>query len=170
MNKHFLIDGYNLAHKLSLKITKDNLQQVRDKVQRLVSNYAMRKKCKVTIVFDGKWNLGTVEDYQNIKLVFTPERESADTRIKKIIDETPNKSSLCVVSSDGEILRYAQVSRAQPLRSEAFLSDLNSISTSDKSAANGRATAPVKRERTLSDYKPSGLSLNDIEEWKKLFQ
>jgi len=155
MVKHFLIDGYNLAHKLYT--IKNNLQQVRDKVQRLVSKYAMQKKCKVTIVFDGKWNLGTVEDYQHIKLVFTPECEIADTRIKKIIDETPNKSSLCVVSSDGEILRYAHVSRVQSMTSEEFIAELKPPDT---------PSTPTDDD----DQKPNGSDLGDIESWKKLFE
>ncbi len=152
--KHFLIDGYNLAHKLYS--IKNNLQPVRDRVQRLVSNYAMQKKCKATIVFDGKWNLSTVEDYQGIKLVFTPERESADTRIKKIIDETPNKSSLCVVTSDNEILRYAQVSRAKAMRSEEFINLLKPDNPS----------TPTNND----DQKPDGPDLGDIDSWKKLFE
>ncbi len=169
MVKHFLIDGYNLAYKLYT--VKNNLQQVRDKVQRLVSNYAMRKKCQATIVFDGKWNLDTVEHYSNVTVVFTTSGEIADTRIKKIIDETPNKSSLCVVSSDREILRYAQVSRTQTMRSEEFLFDLKTDATSNsKKLTKSRSNKGIKKEVEVREHKPNEVSTSDIETWKKLFE
>jgi len=155
MVKHFLIDGYNLAHKLYT--IKNNLQLVRDKVQRLVSNYAMQKKCKATIVFDGKWNLDTVEHYSNVTVIFTASGEIADTRIKKMIDETPNKSSLCVVSSDGEILRYAKVSCVQSITSEEFITKLKPPNDPSNPTDD-------------DDQKPDGPDLGDIDSWKKLFE
>jgi predicted RNA-binding protein with PIN domain len=156
MVKHFLIDGYNLAHKLYT--IKNNLQLVRDKVQRLVSNYAMQKKCKATIVFDGKWNLDTVEHYSNVTVIFTASGEIADTRIKKMIDETPNKSSLCVVSSDNEILNYAKASRAKTMRSEDFITELH--------AKPNHSSNPTGN----NDQKPETPDLEDLDIWKKLFE
>ncbi len=144
MVKHFLIDGYNLAHKLDIKITKDNLQQVRDDVRRKVSMLVSQKKCKATLVFDGRGVLGATESHHNIAVVYTASGESADARIKKMIDETPAKSTLCVVSSDNEVLRYAQVSRAQSMRSEDFLFEINSVSSS---SSDPRSKGSIKSNK-----------------------
>jgi predicted RNA-binding protein with PIN domain len=158
MIKHVVIDGYNLAHKLNLKITKGTLQQVRDKVQHLVSKYATRKKCNATIVFDGKWVLENVVQNDYVEVVFSTSGENADTRIKRIIDETPNKSSLCVVSSDNEILNYAKVSRAKTMISEDFIAELN--------AKPDNPSMPTGND----DQKPDNLDLGDLDRWKKLFE
>lgn len=171
MVKHFLIDGYNLAHKLGIKITKENLQQVRNDICRKASMLVSQKKCKATLVFDGRGVLGTAEQHHNVAVVFTASGETADARIKKMIDETPSKSTLCVVSSDNEILRYAQVSRAQSMRSESFLRDLKTITTSDSGKpTKPRSNASIKKERVAKEHKPSEVSASEVEEWKKIFK
>ncbi|MFN3560743.1 MAG: NYN domain-containing protein [Chloroherpetonaceae bacterium] len=168
MVKHFVIDGYNFAHKLGIKITKGNLQQVRNDVCRKVSMLASQKKCKATLVFDGRGVLGATEQYHNVAVVFTASGETADAYIKKMIDETPNKSALCVVSSDNEILRYAKVSRAQSMLSENFL---KTATTSDSGKpTKSRSNASIKQETTTSEHKPSEVSASEVEEWKKLFK
>ncbi|MGQ9805137.1 MAG: NYN domain-containing protein [Chlorobiales bacterium] len=171
MVKHFLIDGYNLAHKLDIKITKDKLQQVREKVRREVSKYVSQKECRVTLVFDGRGVLGTTEHHRAIDIVYTASGESADARIKKIIDETSKKSTLCVVSSDNEILRYAQVSRVQSMKSEKFLDVLKSVSTPDLGKPmKSRSNASIKKEVAIRERKPDEMSASDVEAWKKLFE
>lgn len=171
MTKHFLIDGYNLAHKLSIKITKDNLQQVRDGVCRKVSRYMSQKKCKATLVFDGRGVLGATEQHHALSVVYTASGESADARIKKIIDEASNKSTLCVVSSDLEIRQYAQVSSTQTMRSEEFVVDLKTISKPDSTKpTKSHAKASIKKATNTMEHKPREVSARDVEEWKKLFQ
>ncbi len=170
MVKHFLIDGYNLAHKLGVNITKENLQQVRNDVCRKVSMLVSQKKCKATLVFDGRGVLGATEQYQNIAVVFTASGETADAYIKKMIDETLSKSTLCVVSSDNEILRYAKISRAQTMPSEHFLRDLKTATGSDSGKQKSRSNASIKKEREATEHKPSEVSASQVEEWKKLFK
>ncbi len=171
MVKHFLIDGYNLAHKIGIKITKDNLQQVRNDVRLKVSMLVSQKKCKATLVFDGRGVMGATEQYHNVAVVFTASGETADAYIKKMIDEIPSKSTLCVVSSDNEILQYAKVSRAQTIRSENFLCDLQTATMSDScKPTKPHSNAPIKKEMAAKEHKPSEVSVSEVEEWKKLFK
>jgi predicted RNA-binding protein with PIN domain len=171
MVKHFLIDGYNLAYKLGIKITKDNLQQVRNDVRCKVSMLVSQKKCKATLVFDGRGVLRDTEQYHNVAVVFTASGETADAYIKTMIDATPSKSALCVVSSDNEILQYAKVSRAQTMCSENFLCDLKTATMSDSGKpTKPRSNASIKKESVAKEYKPSEVSTSEVEEWKKLFQ
>ncbi len=159
MVKQFLIDGYNVAHKLGINITKQTLQQVRNSLQQRVSRYMTQKRCKATLVFDGCGVLDRVESYPNLTVVFTASGESADARIKRIIDETPGKASLCVVSSDNEILRYAQVSRTKTMCAETFLLQLN-----------GTTKPLMPKQASDADTKPDSADLGDFETWKKLFE
>ncbi len=170
MVKHFLIDGYNLAYKLGVKVTKDNLKQVRDTICQKVATCTVQRKCKVTLVFDGRGMFGTTEPYQHIIIVYTASGETADARIKKMIDEIPTKSTLCVVSSDNEILQYAKVSRAQSMRSEEFLAHLKPDSTGNLAKPKKhRSTQSLNKESTTND-KPSTVSSSEVEELKRLFQ
>lgn len=157
MHKRLLIDGYNLAHKLNLKITKETLERARGEVQRKVSLYIGRKKIKATIVYDGRWILGAAQTLGNLEIVFTADGETADSRIKKMIDDASGQKSLCVISSDNAILRYAEISRVATMRSEDFLAELSSMETK-------RGGKPKPRAESKPDCDAA-----EIEEWKKAF-
>lgn len=133
-----------------------------------VATYTAKKKCSATLVFDGNGLLETTERYQNIVVIYTPSGVSADTRIKRMIDETLAKSTLCVVSSDNEILNYAKISQAKTMNSEKFLSDLNAVVSPDcKSRQHSQAS---EKKATTEEHKPSEVSASDIEKWKELFE
>lgn len=158
MHARLLIDGYNLAHKLDLKITKETLERAREEVQRKVSLYISRKKIKATIVYDGRWILGAAQTLGNLEIVFTDCGETADSRIKKMIDDASGQKSLCVVTSDNAILRYAEISRVATMRSEDFLAALRSMERNSGGKPTPRA-----------ESKPN-CDAAEIEEWKKAFE
>ncbi|MCS6990123.1 MAG: NYN domain-containing protein [Chloroherpetonaceae bacterium] len=157
MNRHFLIDGYNLAHKLGLKIDKNSLERARAEVQRAVSLYATRKNCKATIVYDGRWTLGSAEVQGNLEIVFTAQGETADARIKQMIDTFARRKSVCAVSSDNEILRYAEVSGVGAMTCEDFLLELN---------PPDHVGRPSQAQ---PESKPDKLDERELEEWMKVF-
>jgi predicted RNA-binding protein with PIN domain len=161
MTKKFLVDGYNLAHKLGFKIAKSTLELSRATVEHRLLQYASFKRCQFLVVYDGRGVLGSTKEQHGLTIHYTASGETADARIKSLIDREPAKSRLCVISSDNEILRYARASRVEVKRSEAFIAELNALKTSD---------APQGREpRQSVDQKPSAMSENELKEWKKLF-
>ena len=60
---------------------------------------------KVTIVFDGTPGLGRYESFPGVDVIFSI-NESADDRIKRIVEHASNKKNIFVVTDDREI-RYA---------------------------------------------------------------
>lgn len=106
MIKSFLlIDGYNLIFawdKLS-SIAKDNLEEARIKLMNIVSNYKGCTSDEIIIVFDAykvKGNVGTVEIYNNIKIVYTKEAETADNYIERASTLLVGENIVKVVTSD----------------------------------------------------------------------
>ncbi|MBC8043470.1 MAG: NYN domain-containing protein [Rhizobacter sp.] len=159
-----LIDGYNVAHKLGLKISRDNLEQVRISLEQKLSRYLAEKKCSITLVYDGRGILENQSSVGKLKILYTPGGETADARIKKLIDAERSKSALTVVSSDHEVAGYARVSGVRCLSSEAFTRELSL--SSDPKAAHGSAGKPV--EPDAGAEKPA-MNATDLAKWKTLF-
>ncbi|RME19157.1 MAG: hypothetical protein D6799_01830, partial [Bacteroidetes bacterium] len=57
-----------------------------------------QKKCKATLVFDGRGVLRDTEQYHNVAVVFTASGETADAYIKTMIDATHSADLLGVAS------------------------------------------------------------------------
>ncbi len=166
--KQFLVDGYNLAHKLGGKLTAQRLQEVRSDLERRLQKYAAGAKCDITVVYDGRGTIGAEDTNGVIKIIFTPAGESADTRIKRLIDDSTSTSRLKIVSSDLSIRQYAKLSGVETVSSEDFLKEL--ATTLDKRAQPAPRLGNPKRlgDDRVTD-KPATLSDADLEEWKKLF-
>ncbi len=100
-----LIDGYNLI------FAWDELRQsaerdfalARDILIRLMCNYSAFKKCKITVVFDAYKRAGgegSTEEYGNVTVVYTKERETADSYIEKTAHALAPEHFVRVVTSD----------------------------------------------------------------------
>jgi len=57
------------------------------------------------------------------------------------------------------------------MKSESFLKNLDSVSTSNSGKPmNLRSNASVKKEVAIKEHKPNEMSADDVETWKKLFE
>ena len=104
--EYLLVDGYNIifAWEELKSIAKDNLDAARKALCDLLCNYQGYKKCEVIAVFDAyrvKGNLGSVEKYHNIHVVYTKEAETADAYIERTTYELGRKYRVKVATSDG---------------------------------------------------------------------
>jgi predicted RNA-binding protein with PIN domain len=100
-----LIDGYNLIFAWDdLRRTAErDFALARDVLIRLMCNYTSFKKCRVVIVFDAykiRGGEGSEELYGNVRVVYTKERETADTYIERMAHELAPSHFLRVVTSD----------------------------------------------------------------------
>ncbi len=100
-----LIDGYNLifAWDELKKSAERDFALARDVLIRLMCSYSAFKKCKIIIVFDAykrKGGEGSTEQYGNVSVVYTKERETADTYIERAAHELATEHFLRVVTSD----------------------------------------------------------------------
>jgi len=167
MKTMLLIDGYNLAHKLGVKVSSDKLQAIRQQVEALIMAYCAGGKRLATIIYDGLGTLNSVEKFGGIEIEFTPSGTTADSRIKDIIDETLSKSRLMVVSSDHSVRHYAKVSGVKSIASEAFLREMSCEQTGQK---KGRFKGSgSRRNATSATEKPQSISKDELDNWLKLF-
>ena len=100
-----LVDGYNVIYAWEelKKIAVDNLDAARSRLIEILSNYQGYKNCELIIVFDAykvKGNLGTVQKYGNISIVYTKEAQTADMYIERVTSSLAKQYRVIVATSD----------------------------------------------------------------------
>ena len=100
-----LVDGYNIIFAWDeLKgIGHDSLDAARHVLMNLLCNYQGYRGCNLILVFDAykvPQNLGTVEKYHNIFIVYTQEAETADAYIERVTYELRGRKKVRVATSD----------------------------------------------------------------------
>ena len=103
--EYVLVDGYNILFAWDeLKdLAKSNLDAARHVLMNLLCNYQGYRGCALILVFDAyrvPQNLGTVEKYHNIFLVYTKEAETADSYIERVTYELRGRRKVRVATSD----------------------------------------------------------------------
>ncbi len=106
--KYVIVDGYNVIFAWdSLKnIAKINLEDARHKLMDILCNYTAFTRCETILVFDAykvQGNTGSKENYNNIRIVYTKERELGDNYIEKLISDIGKNDNVRVVTSDNLI-------------------------------------------------------------------
>jgi len=124
MSLQFVIDGYNIT--CHPEFTNNILKKITDSRSALVQLIHSRRLCgsqnnKAWIIFDGFPGLNQEDlSFANIEVVFS-RKESADERIKKIIEKSDNPRNLVVVSDDKEIIFFAKCCKARTLSVDSFI-------------------------------------------------
>ena len=100
-----LVDGYNIifAWDELKQIGRDSLDAARHVLMNLLCNYQGYRGCNLILVFDAykvPQNLGTVEKYHNIFIVYTQEAETADSYIERVTYELRGRKKVRVATSD----------------------------------------------------------------------
>lgn len=103
---YLLVDGYNIVFTWDdlAALAKVDLGAARTKLMDVMSKYASVRQCELIVVFDAykvKGYTGEVEDYHNIKIVYTKEAETADMYIEKVTHKISKERRVCVATSDG---------------------------------------------------------------------
>lgn len=100
-----LVDGYNIifAWERLKDLAADNLNQARDALLDIMSNYQGFRKCEVIVVFDAhkvKGSIRKVCPYNNIDVVYTKEAETADHYIERLVHVIGKDFRVRVATSD----------------------------------------------------------------------
>ncbi len=103
--EYLILDGYNIinAWKDLFDLDIESLEDCRDRLANMMSNYQGLKKISVVIVFDAHFVKGSLEKeytFDNIKIVYTKENEAADNYIEKFVYQLGNIHTIRVVTSD----------------------------------------------------------------------
>ncbi|OGP72553.1 MAG: hypothetical protein A2W09_02715 [Deltaproteobacteria bacterium RBG_16_50_11] len=120
---NLIIDGYNLLHILSprLSLSAAQLQQERNQLIDRLSEYGRQKGLEITVVFDG-WQGGWIteerERKRGIEVVYSKLGEKADDVIKRLVRERGSGSM--VITSDREISKDAERMSVAVIPSDQF--------------------------------------------------
>lgn len=116
--QHFIIDGFNLFHKIGA--IADSTTPRRDLVNYIRSNRLTGSSAnRVTIVFDG-YETAELHTDPEYRIVFSDDR-TADDIIKEYVRGARNKRELVVVSDDLEIRSCAGCEGAFVCRPVEFI-------------------------------------------------
>lgn len=123
MPLQFVIDGYNIIRHIQFTSIPKKHKDQRQALLEIIKNKRLTgsKNNKVTIVFDGyaKERQSLVLP-ENFNLVFSAE-ETADERIKKMLQKTDGPKNVVVVSDDREIRFFTKSAGCHALAVEEFL-------------------------------------------------
>ena len=103
--RYLLVDGYNIlfAWDELKELSRTSLDTARHVLMNLLCNYQGYRGCNLILVFDAykvPQNLGMVEKYHNIFIVYTQEAETADSYIERVTYELRGRKRVRVATSD----------------------------------------------------------------------
>jgi predicted RNA-binding protein with PIN domain len=107
LEEYLLVDGYNIifAWEELKELAETNIDAARGKLMDILCDYQGFKKCRLIVVFDAykvKGNIGVVQKYHNIEVVYTKEAETADMYIEKAAHNISKSDyRVTVATSDG---------------------------------------------------------------------
>lgn len=123
MSIHIVIDGYNLIRQSPRfsELDWQDLQFGRDALVEALAAYKKVKAHRITVIFDGaaaSTGMPRRDVQKGITLHYSSHGESADTVIKRMAQK--EKEMLMVVTSDQEIVRYAEAMGSATIGSVEF--------------------------------------------------
>lgn len=152
--EYLLVDGYNIifAWEELKELAEVNIEGARDKLMDILCNYQGYRKCTVILVFDAyrvEGNLGKVQKYHNIIVVYTKEAETADQYIEKTVRNMGRKYDVTVATSDAleQIIIMGQ--GAQRLSAAGLKEEVELMLKEIRSEYLGR---PAEDRNYLFDY------------------
>lgn len=100
-----LVDGYNIIFSWDElnQISKVSLDNARETLINILCNYQGYRKCLLILVFDAykvKKNIGSIEKYDNIYIVYTKEAQTADNYIESVTHDLAQNYRVYVATSD----------------------------------------------------------------------
>ena len=104
--QYLIVDGYNIlfAWPTLAALAKEDLDAARRTLCDRLSSFAGYRKATLVVVFDGykqKGSTGSRTAYHNIRVVYTPEGQTADAYIESLCDEIGSNYAVRVATSDG---------------------------------------------------------------------
>jgi len=103
--EYLVIDGYNVINAWNdiFDMKKDPLEECRNKLLNILSNYQGYRNNFIIVVFDAHLVKGSqekVDFFDNLTVIFTKENETADNYIERFVHKMGNIHTIRVVTSD----------------------------------------------------------------------
>lgn len=161
MSLQYIIDGYNIInHPLFIQHAN---RKIKDSKTALLEFIRVNRPCasprnRIAVVFDGYPDLSSrISDTTGTNVIFS-KSETADERIKNIVEKAGNPKNVVVVSDDKEIAFFAKSCGAKALNIEEFIKRAKHLTGSEKKE-------PLKPELTYSQIHKINQELRQI--WLK---
>lgn len=105
MRKYLIIDGYNVINSWQdvFNLNQISLENARDKFLILLSDYQGYSGLGIIVVFDAHMvhkGFGSIEAYDNIRVIYTKENQTADGFIERFVKNHGAGMDLTVVTAD----------------------------------------------------------------------
>ena len=162
MFREFIVDGYNLVHKLFPDRAQYSLQDKREQAETMLLGFQQSTRQKVTVVYDGQHPQGSFRDAGALNRFFTSPHYSADEWIIDYLKSLgSNAQMFTIVSSDRIICRNATACGTAYMLSEDFI----------EKYLSGNKGRERTGERGTNRKKFGGgqLSQNEVDRWLMLF-
>ncbi|ACX51559.1 protein of unknown function DUF901 [Ammonifex degensii KC4] len=156
-----MIDGYNLIYALEMEKEKTDLAHARDYLIELLEEYAALTGKELVVVFDAyrvKGGQGSQETRRGVKVIFTKEKETADTVIERLAGELANEFLVTVVTGDWMEQRLVVGAGALRVTPKEFWKQLTQVFSS-------RVLAQSLSFERLGNRLPESLR-QKLSEWK----
>lgn len=154
MKEYLILDGYNVINswpKLKL-LMNESLETARGELIEIMAEYRAFKGVDVIIVFDAylvKGNMKKSEKLRGVEIVFTKEKETADSYIERLIVELSKnrRNRVSVVTNDWIEQQMVLGGGATRISVREMVLEFDQI----KNKINKKIEAPRKQKDTLSD-------------------
>ena len=108
LRKILIVDGYNVINAWEdlKKLSEENLEYAREKLNSIISEYTQFKGYKTIIVYDAykvKHSNIRYENIKNLEIVYTKEKETADTYIERYITQLGPKKFLDITVATDDL-------------------------------------------------------------------
>lgn len=162
--KTYIIDALNLVHKSpSLRglVSQSKEKAISGLANEISIFFARYQSYKAVLVVDG--TITAINKFSKNITIIESQNNTADDKIKEIINKSQKKSDFVVVSSDTEVYNFAKMNVVDVMISEDFLKLINS----NKSQLSNKSNKTDSNRNNSG--KPSGVSKKEIREFKELF-
>ena len=127
--KYIIVDGYNLifAWDEMKALAAEKLDLARARLMDVLTSYCGFTGSELVLVFDGfrtPGNPGSREERGNIRVVYTPEGETGDAYIERLVNDIGKNYSVRVITSDNLIRVSAMRSGVLRTSSGEFIKEL----------------------------------------------
>ncbi len=127
--EYLIVDGYNMifAWEGLREQAQTDLSGARNRLLDLLSNFCGYRPCELVVVFDSyrvKGGVGSKERRDNLRVVYTQERQSADLYIESLVSEIGKNYRIRVATSDALIQLSALRSGVLRLSANELLREL----------------------------------------------
>ena len=129
----YLIDGNNvMAQRVGWHRDKPGARRA---LMDDLARFALGRRARVEVVFDGapEKHFADGASYKGIRVFYAERGSNADERIKQLVEQSRERRTLLVVTSDRALADYVRRCGAQVIRSGEFRKRMEEAATADNS-------------------------------------